>query len=59
MIRRLAAWIRKGYPTTAPERGHSYLIGALRSRRRGPLSPPRLPDAARTLNSRYMEVFGR
>jgi hypothetical protein len=26
MIRRLAAWIRKGYPTTAPERGHSYLI---------------------------------
>jgi hypothetical protein len=26
MIRRLAAWIRKGYPTTAPERGHCYLI---------------------------------
>jgi hypothetical protein len=26
MIRRLAAWIRKGYPPTAPERGHSYLI---------------------------------
>jgi len=26
MIRRLAAWIRRGYLTTAPERGHSYLI---------------------------------
>jgi hypothetical protein len=26
MIRRLAAWIRKGYPTTAAERGHCYLI---------------------------------
>ena len=26
MIRRLAAWIRKGYPTAAPECGHCYLI---------------------------------
>lgn len=24
MIRRLAAWLRKGYPSTAP--GHCYLI---------------------------------
>ena len=26
MTHRLAAWLRRGYPTTAPERGHSYLI---------------------------------
>jgi hypothetical protein len=26
MIRRLAAWIRRAYPNTAPERGHCYLI---------------------------------
>jgi hypothetical protein len=26
MIRRFTAWIRRGYSTAAPERGHCYLV---------------------------------